>query len=171
MKNNYFVFGSCYDYCEYMVYDALSEKNVFFYNSTNLIRNKFLYYLSKIHMRLNLPFKSIWFKRYFDYKSAKRNQPRNYFIFFDSNPLTCDTRFLTFIKKKIKKSITCIYFCNSLSMRNLNDPNYFKLYFDRIFTYDLKDAKEHNFEYYPSLYSYIYIYIYISSLSRPTYSM
>ena len=70
--DQYFVFGSLFDYCEVMCGDILSLPNVEFVNVKEKINNKFLYFVYKIHNSgianriCNLPLKKIWYKYFFD---------------------------------------------------------------------------------------------------------
>ncbi|MBR5438693.1 MAG: hypothetical protein IKV61_00550 [Clostridia bacterium] len=142
-KNSYVVFGSGFDYCEYMCKDMLSFKNCQFINKNSgvgysiykIFHNR---YANKI-LKTNIGYGCLFDKK----KLTKIGF--NHFVFFDSNPLLYDEKFLQYIRKKIKNSKITIIFVNTMATRNMRDIQYFKSNSDLIFTIDANDARLYDF--------------------------
>lgn len=157
-STSFWIFGNTYDYCDVMVKDALSYKNVFYSNSKLPIKNKILRFFYKVHHSkfanclFPLPFKSKWYKKIIGYKKIQ-NYSRKVFIFFDSNPMVYNRQFLKFLREKINDSMLVLYFSNPMKLRTFCDIDYFKHYFDKIYTCDEDDSKKYSFGFQPDFYS------------------
>jgi hypothetical protein len=58
-----------------------------------------------------------------------------------------------YIKNNIPNAVIALYFDNSMSMRSFCDIQYFKKYFDYIYTSDFHDAEDYQFIFWPAVYS------------------
>jgi len=81
----------------------------------------------------------------------------NRFLFFDSNPLVYDSKFLNWIRYEVPSVKLVLIFVNSFANRTMVDAGYFRSHFDMIFTTDIKDAREKGFEYLEGIHSKIHI--------------
>lgn len=147
------MFGSGFDYCQYMCNDILDLYNCQFINKFKGFRH-FIYKIfhnrfSKKIYETNFGFNTL-FK-----KSKLTKLGYNHFIFFDSNPYLYNERFLKFIRNKIKNSSITIIFVNTMATRNMRDIDYFRANSDLIYTIDVNDSKKYNFLYLEGLHSKI----------------
>jgi len=93
-----------------------------------------------------MPFKHFWYPYIFESKFVSRND-KNIFLFYDSNPLVYNPKFLEWIGNKIPNSKLCIIFLNSFCNRTFVDIAYFRKYFSLIMSIDKHDAKKYGFDY------------------------
>lgn len=165
-EKQYFFFGSLFDYCSVMLNDLHQLQCCHIRNDRQLIRNKLIWYLYKVHNSriantlFGLPFKSIWYNYLFDNKHVAKvvcEGGGNRFVFFDSNPLVYDSKFLNWCRYEVPSVKLVLIFVNSFANRTMVDAGYFRSNFDMIFTTDIKDAKEKGFEYLEGIHSKIHI--------------
>ena len=154
---NFYVFGSHFDYCKKIVSDGNKLKNFRFYNKKQVLNNPLFNIVNRLSRtrRCQHFFSSCnrisLFKKGF--KLKRKNASPNYFIFFDSNYFLYDELFLKFLKYNVPNSKLILFFYNSFSHRNMVDVDYFKKYFNQIYSFDFEDCKKNGFIYQPGLYS------------------
>lgn len=150
--NQFFIFGSLFDFCDIMCADLLTNPNIHYLNKPDCIDNRFLHLIFRLHNSgilnriVKMPFRSVWYPHYFEskYISPKDN---NIFLFFDSNPRAYNQEYLQWLKDKVPNSKLCLLFENSLCNRNFVDMDYFKKYFSLIMTTDENDANNNNIDF------------------------
>lgn len=152
-KDCFVVFGSGFDYCKYMCYDILDMENVQF-NNNERRKGFFIYKLFHNRYTKKLFNTNIGYRFLFDKKKLSKTG-KNHFVFFDSNPLLYDAKFLQYIRSRIKNSTISIIFVNTMATRNMRDVDYFRTNSDLIYTIDVNDAKEYDFIYLEGLHSKI----------------
>lgn len=154
----FFVYGSCYDYCDYMVGDALHFSNVYYLNkkirtSSRLIQFLFRASFSpKLNKNPVTKHKHFW-NRYLLRLKECSSTGKNIFIFFDSNIHCRNISFLKYIKKKVPNSYLVLFFYNYSSMNDFYNISFYKTYFDKIFSYSQYDCEKYGLNYYPGFYS------------------
>jgi hypothetical protein len=77
--NQFFVFGSLFEHCNYECADLQDMHNCDFYNRKTSIKNPVVYFLYKVHnsgilnRRMKMPFKRYWFRYFFDVHKVVRS--------------------------------------------------------------------------------------------------
>ena len=162
MKEKIVVLGNGQDWCEKSLTDLKKMKNVKILNSKYLydfnkvssffIRIHFSYKLNKI---VNLPFKSIWFKKVIK-SIGEKNKENIIFIIYDRSFLSNNKKFLKQLRKTYVNCKLVYMFTNIVKISGATDNDFLlKLnqYYDMVYAFDPEDAKKYNFKYSPLLYS------------------
>ena len=154
------IFGSQADYGKVRMNDILNEKNAIYIPPIFYKENKLQEFLWRIHNSkkinsyVNLPFKKIWYKYFYD-PSFLEVKDKVCFIFEEFSPIPFNKGFLTFLKQKYKLAKFVFLFSNPINIRLEQKLEYLNEMFDLILTFDKKDAEKYNLVYFQSHYSRI----------------
>lgn len=100
----------------------------------------------KLNQWCELPFKEKWYKFCFD-ESQVLPQTKIYFIFYESFHMSYSKKYLQYLKEKYKNSKFVFYFSNPVNEYNLKRLLSVKKYYDKIITFNKKDAIVNDFLY------------------------
>ena len=153
MKYNFVIFASNFHCYEISYGDVIGLENVKYINNQIPKSNSIIRLLYKIHHSktinkyINLPFKSVWFRSYFK-NDFKENKPIC-FIFSSGWLFLVKLGFIEFLKDEFLNSKFTVFFQDLISIKkgiNIND--YIKV-FDLLISFDHKEARKYNIEYFP----------------------
>lgn len=163
LKYNYVVFGSPNDYYEYSYGDIIKHPDRAVYLSKvkfNSNSNAFLRLLFKVHTSykvnrfVNLPFKSLWNKKIFNYKF--QNNKQICFIFFSSGEFTNQIPygFIECLKSIYENSKFVVFYQDLIgSCKRVVSLDDFKEKMDLVMSFDYSDCNKYGLIYYPLVYS------------------
>lgn len=140
-----------------MCHDVLDKDHVYFENHGDYLTNGALRLIRQVHhsYKINkvakLPLKKVWYPYNLD-ESKISQSAKNVFIVFDSNQQVYNEAYLHYLKNKFNGHLV-LMLVNTISSIKSHDPNFFNKVYDRIFTTDLKDSRDYNYQYLPGLYS------------------
>lgn len=165
-KKCFYIIGTGSDYIKLMWNDVLKYENIFFVDIPikksfrfkwlyNLIESKLYSY--KVNRRFNLIGKKIWRKYYSTENINFRSQYDNIIIFSDAMRILTDVKYWIKLKQKYKLTY-CMLLLNSCKHDfNATESEVKKILdylpVDKIFTFDIGDAKRFNLEFFTSIYS------------------
>lgn len=163
MKEQNIVFlGNGTDWCEKSLIGFRNYPKVSVINEKIIIDGRIasklvnLHYSHRINEKIELPFKSIWY-RGFDAYINKHHKLTNdtVVVFYDRNRFAYDDGFLSYLKKKYPGMKLAYIFTNIVKhtaamelgyLHKLND------WYDVIYAFDPEDSKKYGFAYSPLIY-------------------
>lgn len=161
MKYNYVIFGLDL-YCYKIIYsDIIGMDDVRYIQNYKPSKNKLINFLFKIHFSvkinniINLPYKKIWFRTFFN-NDFEDNNPICY-IFFGVNLILEKYGYIKYLKKKNQTSKFICFFqdlihISTADFKNI-DIEHVKKIFDLVISYDTLEAKKYDILYYPNSFS------------------
>ena len=163
MKEKVVILGNGQDWCLRSLSGFEQFENVKIINSKyacnlkgllkSIAKIHFSYKLNKI---INLPFKSLWFKKILKDINIEGDK-RLIIIIYDRNLMANNEKFIKYLRKKIPNCKLVYMFTNIVKISGASDNNFvLKLNdnYDIVYAFDPNDAKRYNFYYSPLIYSY-----------------
>lgn len=151
----YIFFASDEEYLRIGYSDCFDMENVLFqrqylYHPTKIRRLLNLaHYHSSIGKKLDLPFKSIWYKQYYPIPYCVKDE--YVFIFFFRWNLIFNGGYIGYLRKHYP-GCRCVLFLHDINNARKLDIQYEKTLFDHIMIFEKNFAKEQGIEYYPLVY-------------------
>lgn len=145
------IFPSDNEYFKYMI-----ENDGYLFEKK--IENKFLSKLNRIHRSIklnkliNMPFKSLWYNKYLEYKEIKRDEC-NIFIFFEGNQVGYDQNYILYLKKLYPKSKFIFRYTNILYYLNYWTVEFVNQNYDYIITMDYQESQKRGWLFWPNTYN------------------
>ena len=156
MKEKIVVLGNGNDWCEKSLNDFKKLENVKVINSKYLCNlNKLTNILAKIHFShkineiINLPFKSLWFKKIRN-NISDNNDENIIIIIYDRSIFANNVKFLKYLRKSFVNCKLVYLFTNIVKISGASDNKFVdKLndYYDIVYAFDPSDAPKYNFNY------------------------
>lgn len=152
----YIFFASDEEYLRLGYSDCFDMENVHFqrqylYHTTKIRRLLNLaHYHSLIAKKVNLPFKSIWYKQYYPLPFLEENE--YVFIFFFRWNLIFNGGYIDYLRKHYP-GCKCVLFLQDINNARKLDIEFEKKLFDHIMVFEKNFAKEQGIEYYPLVYA------------------
>lgn len=125
-------------------------------------KNRFLKYLHCIHnserlnRRISLPFKKIWFKKYFNYERLDTSKPFCFIFLFIWVNRKFIKEYIVYLKEKFPNAKFVCYYTDIISTLD-HKPDETMSLFDLSISYDKNDAQLYKMEYFPTSFSDIYV--------------
>jgi len=139
---NVVIMGNGQDYCEVMCQDLIGAKNVVFINEKDHLKSNFARLADLVLHKISRETGWSFFRqRYFESYLCGAflpDAPRLLFVFFDSNPHSRDTFFLSYLKEKCQAKLI-LYVMNPTTAIAL-DPALCRHFYDAVFTVYARDA-------------------------------
>ena len=167
LNYNYVVLGSTDEY--YMLsYSDLNKSACCKYMSEPFegksILNRILRVIHKIHMSqkinsiISLPFKAIW--NSFLINDYFKNGKKYCFVFFSAGPFTnhIPYGFIDLHKKRFPNSKYVVFYQDLIEHKRLVSINDFKMFCDKLYSFDYMDSEKYDVNYYPLVYSMLDLY-------------
>ncbi len=114
--------------------------------------NKFQQWLFRLHWsysinsKINLPFKSIWFRKM--YKQDFEQKKPLCFVYMGGNKIRFDGGFTNYVRKKSKDNKQVIYHADLISKKCLYDYSVVRDKVDMAITYDKAEAEKYNINFF-----------------------
>lgn len=110
----------------------------------------------KINRRINLPFKQIWFKNYFNQEKLDNSKPFCFIFLFIWVNRKFIKEYIGYLKKKFPNAKFVCYYTDIISTLD-NKPDETSSFFDLSISYDKNDARLYKMEYFPTSFSDIHL--------------
>lgn len=163
MQEKIVFLGNGQEWCEKSLSDFKEFKNVKVINYKYLCNlNKFLNFFAKIHFSykvnsiINLPFKSLWFKKIINEINEKKEEDI-IIIIYDRSLFANNIKFIKYLRKNFSRCKLVYMFTNIVKISGASDNDFVSKLnemYDLVYAFDPVDAKKYNFCYSPLIYSY-----------------
>jgi hypothetical protein len=157
MKRDRFVFFlPNEDYYKIPYYGLENEKNVeiidaLIDSNNKLKRAAYLFCSStKVNRIMKIPGKKLWFP---SFCRIQATDDRIFFVFFDAQLRKYTKDYRIFLKKRYKNCRIILFLTDLVASFRKIDLDEIRFFADLILTYELRDAKKYEFQYYPDVYS------------------
>ncbi len=167
MANRLFILGNGVDWCEKSLQGIKEHENIYLLNKKipveGNIKNKLakIYFSYKINSKIQLPFKSFWYKDIKKYIKKNINDGDELCVLiYDHNTFGGEVSFSKYLRKEFKNIKLVYIFTNIVNYTAAMEKKYLdKLndWYDVVYAFDLEDSKKYNFKYFPLIYSYNHI--------------
>ncbi len=167
MANRLFILGNGVDWCEKSLQGIKEHENIYLLNKKipveGNIKNKLakLYFSYKINSKIQLPFKSFWYKDIKKYIKKNINDGDELCVLiYDHITFGGEVSFSKYLRKEFKNIKLVYIFTNIVNYTAAMEKKYLdKLndWYDVVYAFDLEDSKKYNFKYFPLIYSYNHI--------------
>lgn len=163
MKEQNIVFlGNGTDWCEKSLIGFRNYPKVSVINEKIIIDGRIasklvnLHYSHRINEKIELPFKSIWYRGFDAYINKHHKLTDDtVVVFYDRNRFAYDDSFLSYLKKKYPRIKLAYIFTNIVKYTAAMELGYLhKLndWYDVVYAFDPEDAKKYGFAYSPLIY-------------------
>lgn len=163
MEEKIVFLGNGQEWCEKSLSDFKEFKNVKVINYKYLCNlNKILNFFAKIHFSykvnsvINLPFKSLWFKKIINEINEKKEEDI-IIIIYDRSLFANNIKFIKYLRKNFSRCKLVYMFTNIVKISGASDNDFVSKLnemYDLVYAFDPADAKKYNFCYSPLIYSY-----------------
>lgn len=163
MKEKIVFLGNGQDWClkslnDFKQYENVEINNFKYLSDLNRVLNLFakIHFSHKLNRIINLPFKSLWFKKIADGINAEYNDDI-IIIIYDRSLFANNIKFIKYLRKRFPKCKLVYMFTNIVKISGANDNGFVSMLnemYDIVYAFDPSDAKKYNFHYSPLIYSY-----------------